>query len=126
MRKFALLSFLLLLFSCSDVVVERKNLVDEDTMAALIAEFAINDQLGILNQNGSIEVSSKYILDNAKVKGKDFSESYTYYMSKPKTLKSIFNKAQDIIKEKDPAAKDFIEKKVKNENIILPDTKLDK
>ena len=126
MRKFALLSFLLLLFSCSDVVVEPKNLVDEDTMAALIAEFAINDQLGILNQNGSIEVSSKYILDNAKVKGKDFSESYTYYMSKPKTLKSIFNKAQDIIKEKDPAAKDFIEKKVKNENIILPDTKLDK
>lgn len=98
------------LASCSEIVDKPKNLIDEDTMAELIAEFAINDQLGNINPNGNMEISSKYILDKYKVKGSDFSDSHIYYLSKPNKMNKIYDKAQKIILEKEPSLKDKIHK----------------
>ena len=112
MRKALLLLSLSFIVSCSDLVNKPQDLVDEDTMASLIAEFAINDQLGALNQKGSMEQSSKYILTQYKVTGKAFTESYTYYTSKPKKLERIYNKAQENLMDRNPEAKKFIKEKL--------------
>lgn len=112
MRKALLLLSLSFIVSCSDLVNKPQDLVDEDTMASLIAEFAINDQLGALNQKGSMEQSSKYILNQYKVTGKAFTESYTYYTSKPKKLERIYNKAQENLMDRNPEAKKFIKEKL--------------
>jgi len=93
-------------------------------MSELIAEFAINDQISILNQNGNIEVNSKYILNQHKVTGTAFTESYSYYLSKPNTLRKIFNNAQEILEKKDPAAKEYIKKKNNpTGDVALPEKK---
>lgn len=115
MRLFLLAITCILLVSCSDAVNKPKNLLDSDIMSEMIADFAINEQLGLMNQDGNMEISSKYILKKYNVKGKDFSDSYAYYLSKPRKLQRILTKAQKIIKEKDPDAADYIRKKEKDE-----------
>lgn len=117
MRKVLLFLSFALVVSCSDLVNKPQNLVDEDTMAKLIAEFAINDQLGALNQKGSMEESSKYILSQYKVSGKAFTESYTYYTSKPQKLERIYNKAQESLMDRNPEAKKFIKEKLEKNKI---------
>lgn len=112
MRYFNLILILILL-SCSSPVPEPKNLIPKDTMAELIADLAINDQMGILNQQGNMETNTIYILKKHKVNSKQFTESYNYYIANPGTLEDIYNDAQDIIKDKDPEAADFIKKKQK-------------
>lgn len=104
--------FFLGLASCSETIEKPKNLVDENTMAELIAEFAINDQLGMLNQKGNMEISSKYILDKYKIKGADFAESHAYYISIPNKMESIYDKAQEILLEREPNLRKDIEKKI--------------
>lgn len=108
--KYLIIILLFGLYSCSEIVDKPKNLIDEDTMAELVAEFAINDQLGNINPNGNMEISSKYILDKYKVKGSDFSDSHTYYLSKPNKMNKIYDKAKKIILEKEPSLKDKIHK----------------
>ena len=83
MRKVLLFLSFALVVSCSDLVNNHQNLDDEDTMAKLIDEFAINVELVKKKKKGSMEESSKYILSQYKVSGKAFTESYTYYTSKP-------------------------------------------
>ena len=109
--------------SCSEVVDKPENLIDEDTMAELVAELAINDQLAILNQQGDMEISSKYILNKYKVKGKDVIESHSYYLTKPDKMSKIYDKAQDIILNKDSKIKAKLEAKIKKESDgnTLPD-----
>lgn len=115
MKNFFWILILSLLVACSDTVNRPKNLVDKETMSKIIADFAINDQMGTLNQKGNLETSSRYILKKYKIKGKDFSDSYTFYLSEPKTLEKILKKSQDIIKEKDPAAATYIKDRIKKE-----------
>lgn len=115
MKQLTLITLLLLLFSCSDIMEKPENLVEPDTMSEIIAEFALSNNLHLMNVKGNVEVSTKYILDQHKIKGKDFTESYSYYLSKPKQLERIFDKAQEIITKKDPKAKDFIKEKTKGD-----------
>lgn len=113
---------LLIIFSCKDPspVIKPKNLLSEEKMSELIAEFAINDQMGILNPNGQLEVSARYILKQHKVDAKQFSESYKYYLASPQDLEKIFTNAQEVLKRKDPKAKDYINKKLKGEHTDAP------
>ncbi len=113
MKQLTLITLLLFLFSCSDVMDKPEKLVEPDQMSEIIAEFAITNNLHLMNVKGNAEINTKYILDQHKIKGKDFTDSYTYYLSKPQKLKSIFDNAQEIVLKKDPKAKDFIKKQSK-------------
>lgn len=117
MRKL-ILFLLFIIYSCQDSkpISEPKNLVPKEKMAALIADLAISDQLGILNSEGNMEVSSRYILKQYNVSAQAFTESYQYYLTSPETVKSILDDAQEIIKQKDPEASNFIDKKVNEIN----------
>ena len=68
MKNFFWILILPLLAACSDTVNRPKNLVDKETMSKIIADFAINDQMGTLNQKGNLETSSRYILKKYKIK----------------------------------------------------------
>lgn len=113
----------LLLFSCKDAKPIHKpaNLISDKKMSALIADFAIGDQMSFLNSSGNLEISSRYILKKHNVTAKQFSESYTYYLASPKQLEEIFDNAQEIIREQDPGAEKYIEKKQKDINKNLPE-----
>lgn len=117
MRKL-ILFLLFIIYSCQDSkpISEPKNLVPKEKMAALIADLAISDQLGILNSEGNMEVSSRYILKQYNVSAQAFTESYQYYLTSPETVKSILDDVQEIIKQKDPEASNFIDKKVNEIN----------
>lgn len=114
MKKIIPFFVVLLLLACSKPVHEPKNLIPKDKMAEVIAEFALNDQMGILNQSGNMETNSIYILKKYKIDSKAFTESYKYYLASPSDLEDIYNDAQDILKDKDPEAKAYIEKKLKD------------
>jgi hypothetical protein len=109
---------LILLSSCAQALNEPKNLISEKEMSALVAEFALADQMTFAAPNANIEIETRFILKQHKIKAKDFQESYTYYTGINK-LDKIFNDAQDIIFEKDPKAKDYIKQKLK-EKPLLP------
>ena len=96
---FIILSFLMV--SCSE----------------LIAEFAMNDQINNFIPNTNIENATRYALKKQNIKAADFIESYKFYIATGE-LEKILNNAQEIVLAKDPAAKDYIEKKLKeNKNV---------
>ena len=108
---------LLFLCSCAQALNEPKNLIPEKEMSALVADFALADQMSFAAPNVNIEAETRFILKRHKIKAKDFQESYTYYTGTNK-LDKIFSDAQDIIVEKDPKAKDFIKNKLKDNPIL--------
>lgn len=116
MRKF-LLTFVvsILVLSCTDSVIRPKNLIEEDKMSEIIADFAIADQIRNVKPMGDLDAESLYILKKYGIKGNDFVESYRFYISEPKTLNKILDNAQEIIKDKTPAGKKYIDKKIKEE-----------
>ncbi len=118
MRKIALVLFSLLMMACSELINKPKNLVPKDTMAEVLAEFAMNEQLTVVVENINLDNATRYVLQQKKIKGTDFVESYKYYTASGE-IEKILDNAQDIILNKDPAAKIFIEKKLK-ENKNLP------
>lgn len=125
MRKLIVL-LLFIICSCQDSepISRPKNLVPKEQMSALIADFAISDQLGILNSQGNMEINARYILNKYKVSAKDFSDSYQYYLSSPQVVKEILDDAQEIIKQKDPKAEKYIDEKVNEVNKALPSAPL--
>ena len=96
-------SFLILfvLMACSKLVDKPKNLVSEDQMAEILADFAVNDQSYIINMTENREASTKFILKKYKISSKDFTESYTYYVANEK-LEAIIDEAQNVLKKKEP------------------------
>ena len=116
--KILFFAMLVILGSCSDAIEKPKNLLSEKEMGTLIAEFAIADQLSFVSSNANQENETRYILKQHKINAKDFKESYIYYTGINK-LDKIFNDAQNTVLEKDPKAKGYIEKKLK-ETKILP------
>ena len=118
MRKIALVLFSFLMIACSELINKPKNLVPKDTMAEVLAEFAMNEQLTVVVENINLDNATRYVLQQKKIKGTDFVESYKYYTASGE-IEKILDNAQDIILNKDPAAKIFIEKKLK-ENKNLP------
>lgn len=113
MRWFYFLS-VLLLAGCTELIEKPKNLVPEKTMAELIAEFALNDQMNLYFPNTNIENATRLTLQAKKVKANDFEESYKYYVATG-DLNSILDRAQKIILQRDPEAAAFIEKKLKED-----------
>lgn len=93
-----------------------KKLIPKDTMAELLAEFSINEQLGMIVEDNNLDNATRYALQQKNLKGTDFVESYKYYTASG-DIDKIMTQAQKIILKKDPAAKEYIEKKVKeNQN----------
>ena len=107
----------MILSSCSDAVDKPKDLLSEKEMSTLIAEFTIANQLSVVAPTLNQENETRYILKQHKIKAQVFKESYTYYTGINK-LDKIFSDAQTIVLEKDPKAKDYIEKKLKNTKIL--------
>lgn len=102
------------LISCSQLIDEPKNLIAKDTMSELVAEFALNDQINMYVPGTDMENATRVALKNKKITVNDFTESYKYYTATG-DLENILNDAQEIILDKDPAAKKFIEKNLKTE-----------
>lgn len=118
MRKGIVVIFSFLMLACSELIDKPKNLVPKDTMAELLAEFAVNEQLTVVVENVNLDNATRYALQQKKIKGNDFVESYKYYTATGE-IEKIVDNAQDIVLNKDPAAKTYIEKKLK-ENKNLP------
>lgn len=112
MRNWMLMIFSFLIMSCSQLIDEPKNLIPKDKMSEIIAEFAMNEQIGNISPQTDMENATRFTLKKYKIKGNDFSESYKYYTATG-DLEKILNNAQEIILEKDPAARMYIEKKLK-------------
>ena len=104
--------------SCSELIDAPKNLIPKDKMAEIVADFALSEQLVSNDPKNNLENSTRFDLKKHHIKGVDFVESYKYYLATG-DLDKILDDAQSIILEKDPAAKEFIEKRVK-ENPDIP------
>lgn len=83
----------------------------------MIAEIAIADQMNVITSDYHPEDETKYIFQHHKVKFEDFKESYTYYISN-NDIDPIYDQAQKIVLEKDPKAKIYIEKKIKEQEAL--------
>jgi hypothetical protein len=104
--------FLGLLLSCSELIDPPKNLIPKDKMAVIIAEFALKVQINIITPYNDFENSTRFELNKHQIKGLQFVESYKYYTA-TRDLEKILDDAQQIVLEKDPAAKKYIENKIK-------------
>ena len=118
MRRLTALFIFMFLVSCSEYVDKPKNLLDKSTMSEIMADLAINDQVTNTFQGKNLESGTRYILKTHNVKADDFTESYKYYVATGK-MNKIVDDAQEILLEKDPKAKGFVESKYKT-NTNLP------
>lgn len=117
MRKIISIFILISMLSCENYIDKPKNLVDEDTMAEILADLAVNDQATYMYQGKNMESGTRFVLNSHNVKPDDFVESYKYYVVKNK-LKGIAEDAQKILLEKDPKAEKYVEDKMKkNQNV---------
>lgn len=112
MRKILFLMVSLLIISCTQLIDEPKNLVEKDKMSEIIAEFAINEQLGSIETDLNLDNATRFTLKKYKIKGKDFIDSYQYYTATG-DIENVLNNAQTIILNKDPKAKIYLDKKIK-------------
>lgn len=99
-----------------------KNLLSEDQMAEIIADFAIADQSFNIDANITQQESSRFILKKYKIKGQTFTDSYQYYLVEGNKLEDIFDKAKKVLLTKDPKLEAYIKKKTQ-ENLPKPDQK---
>lgn len=117
MKNWWFIIFTFLLASCSELIDPPKNLIEKDKMSEIIAEFAINDQMSNFFPQTNIENLTRFTLKQKNITATDFVESYKFYTATG-DMEKILNNAQEIVLEKDPAAKDYIEKKLKdNKNV---------
>ena len=108
----------MLAFSCENYIDKPENLLSQDKMAEVMADMALNDYSPSVNPNSNLELGTRFILKKHNVKTDDFIKSYKYYVVK-KEITDISLKSQNILKEKNPEAENYIDKKVK-ENAPLP------
>ncbi|SEH91564.1 MULTISPECIES: DUF4296 domain-containing protein [Epilithonimonas] len=105
--------------SCTEAIEKPKDILSEEKMSEIIADFAINEQSYTIGGNINTENATRFILKKYNIKGQLFTDSYKYYMTDPDTMKEILEEAQKIIVSKDPNAEAFINKKLK-ENSGIP------
>lgn len=101
------------LVACTSVIEKPKNLIPEDTMAKIIAELAIADQMSYLNEMGNMETQTIYIFQQHHITGTQFVESYKFYLTEIGVMDAIYREAQEIIIRKDPETKSILKKKQK-------------
>jgi hypothetical protein len=105
--------------SCTEAIEKPKDILSQEKMSEIIADFAINEQSYTIGGNINTENATRFILKKYNIKGQQFTDSYKYYMTDPDTMKEILDEAQKIIVSKDPNAEAFINKKLK-ENSGIP------
>ena len=105
--------------SCTEAIEKPKDILSQEKMSEIIADFAINEQSYTIGGNINTENATRFILKKYNIKGQQFTDSYKYYMTYPDTMKEILDEAQKIIVSKDPNAEAFINKKLK-ENSGIP------
>lgn len=105
--------------SCTEAIEKPKDILSQEKMSEIIADFAINEQSYTIGGNINTENATRFILKKYNIKGQQFADSYKYYMTDPDTMKEILDEAQKIIVSKDPNAEAFINKKLK-ENSGIP------
>ena len=116
------ISYLMIVFcivSCTEAIEKPKDILSQEKMSEIIADFAINEQSYTIGGNINTENATRFILKKYNIKGQQFTDSYKYYMTDPDTMKEILDEAQKIIVSKDPNAEAFINKKLK-ENSGIP------
>ena len=118
-KKLIFIFVVLTLLSCGDYIDQPKNLVDEDVMAEIIADLAINDQAVFTYQDKNLEAGTRFVLKSHHVKPDDFAESFKYYVIKEK-MEGIATHAQEILLKKDPKAEQYIKKKAKENGVVPP------
>lgn len=84
-------------------------------MADIFVEMAIYDGALNINPQANMEGTSKYILQQHKITGTVFMDSYNYYLSQ-KQMESIFESAEKA-DEKDPKLEAYIKKKNKGTEV---------
>lgn len=117
--KKSILILLSILMSCSQLIDPPKNLIAKDKMSQIVAEFAMNDQINTYIPGTSVENATRMALKEKDLKPTDFTESFKYYTATGE-LEEILNNAQQIILQKDPAAKVYIEKRLKETQNVPP------
>lgn len=117
---FIFLSFLMM--SCSELINKPKNLLPKDKVTELVVEFALNEQVNNFIPGTDMENATRLVLKKNKIKAQDFNDSYKYYAATG-DLEKILNDAQEIILEKDPKTKKFIEKNLQNDQNNTPTVK---
>ena len=105
--------------SCTEAIEKPKDILSQEKMSEIIADFAINEQSYTIGGNINTENATRFILKKYNIKGQLFTDSYKYYLTDPDTMKEILDEAQKIIVSKDPNAEAFINKKLK-ENSGIP------
>lgn len=105
--------------SCTEAIEKPKDILSQEKMSEIIADFAINEQSYTIGGNINTENATRFILKKYNIKGQQFTDSYKYYMTDPDAMKEILDEAQKIIVSKDPNAEAFINKKLK-ENSGIP------
>ena len=108
------------ILSCTEALEKPKNILPEEKMSEMIADFAINEQQFTIGTNINSENATRFILKKYHIKGELFTASYQYYMTKPAIINDILDNAQMIIIAKDPKAEAFIHKKLKENPGIPP------
>lgn len=112
MKKSLLVLLSSIFLACTQLIDKPKNLIEKKTMSAVIAEFALNEQIATIGADINLDNATRYTLKQHKIKGNDFVESYKYYTATGE-IEGILENAEDIILNKDPAAKPYLEKKIK-------------
>ena len=102
--------------SCTEAIEKPKDILSQEKMSEIIADFAINEQSYTIGGNINTENATRFILKKYNINGQLFTDSYKYYMTDPETMKEILDKAETIIVSKDPKAEVFINKKLKENN----------
>lgn len=119
MKKFFLLILLIFVCSCENFANKPKDLLSQNKMAEIMAEMALNDQATITNPKANLEIGTRFILKKNNIKPDNFVTSYSYYAA-TKKIPAIAEEAQEIIKQKHPEAEKYINKKTKEDAIVLP------
>jgi len=120
MKYFFYILMIFCVLACTEAIEKPKDILPEDKMSEIIADFAINEQQYVIGTNINSENATRFILKKYKIKGELFTKSYEYYMTKPEIIKEILDDAQKIIVAKDPKAEAFINIKLKENPGIPP------
>lgn len=119
MKRLIFFFVILLVVSCTEYVDKPENLIGKDTMAEIIADLAINDQVVFSYPGTNLESGTRFILKSHQVKNEDFIASYRYYIVKQQ-MKAIVEDAQEIIVKKDPKSETKIKGNTNPETIEMP------
>lgn len=99
---------LIFLVTCSAPAEKPEKLLSKDEMAEIIADLAIYNQSYIVAPHINLEDNDRFVLKKHNINAKIFRENYQYYTYTPSYLDEIYNKAKEIILEKDPKIKETI------------------